>query len=135
MFGELAAPRLSSLRIDLTKHRWQTCQTGSVDFKESIQPLTWIAHQEEWLKMSEVSKPELEAFAMAVLRPQGKVVRTATTLRLFLLGMQLITEQYSARRPEELPASALLYLESQVELQKYLPHIKLSPTPFTFDFR
>ena len=134
IFGELAAPRLPSLRIDLARVTWHTYQTGSVDFKELGQPFTWTAHQEESFERSEASMPELEAFALAVLRPQSKVVRTAMGLRLFLLGLQVITEQHSWRRLCDLPASALLYLESQTELQKYLPHIELSPRPYTFDF-
>jgi heterodisulfide reductase subunit A-like polyferredoxin len=47
------------------------------------------------MERNEASKPELEAFALAVLRPQGKVVRIAMALRLFLLGMHMITEQHS----------------------------------------
>jgi hypothetical protein len=134
IFGELVAPLLPSLRLDLAKQAWHTYQAGSVDFKESVQPLTWTAHQDQRFERSNTSMPELEAFALAVLRPQGKVVRTATALRLFLLGLQLITEQHSISHSNELHATALLYLESQTELQKYLPHIKLSPTPYTFDF-
>jgi len=34
-----------------------------------------------------------------------------------------------------MPATALLYLESQTELQKYLPRIRFSPQPYVFDFR
>jgi len=135
IFGELVAPRLPSLRLDLAKMPWHTYQTASVDFKISIQPLAWNTHQEPGYERSDAFEPELEAFALAVLRPKGKIIRTATSLRLFLLGVQVITEQYSQRRAEEMPATALLYLESQTELQKHLPHIKFLPQPYVFDFR
>jgi hypothetical protein len=87
------------------------------------------------MERNEASKPELEAFALAVLRPQGKVVRIAMALRLFLLGMHMITEQHSRCMSFHLPATVLLYLESQTELQKYLPHIELSTKPYNFNVR
>jgi hypothetical protein len=135
IFGELVAPRLPSLRIDLASRRFITSPTGFVGFKSSIQPLTWIPQQEPRFERTEAPNTELEAFASAVLRAQGNVLRTATTLRLFLLGLKVVMEQHSKRRSDELPATASLYLKSHTELQKYLPHIKLSPTPYIFDFR
>jgi hypothetical protein len=92
VFGELVAPRLPSLRIDLASQRFITSLTGFVDFKSSIQPLTWIPQQEPRFERSEAPNTELEAFASAVLRPQGNFLRTATTLRLFLLGLKVIME-------------------------------------------
>jgi len=134
IFGELVAPRLHSLRIELARDYWLTHHIGSIDFKEPFQSLTRTAKPWKGFNMSEASKAELEAFTLAVLRPRGEIVRTATTLRLFLLGLQVITEQHSNRMPEELPATARLYLESRTELEKYLPHIQLSPEEVIFDF-
>jgi hypothetical protein len=127
VFGELVAPRLPSLCIYLVAYQRvpPVCYTGFINFKEPLQPLTWIGNGLLGFEMAEACKTELEGFALTVLRPQGKVVRSVTTLRLLLLGLQVIMEQYSARKANELPATALLYLESRTELQKFLPHIQL----------
>jgi hypothetical protein len=135
VFGELVAPRLPSLHLCITCYRsmryiYQNLNFGSVsfgfiNFKEPLQPLTWTGNGVLGIEMTEASKIELEGFAVAVLGSQGKAVRTAATLRLLLLGLQVIMEQHSARKEEELPATTLLYLESRTELQKFLPHIQL----------
>ena len=135
LFGELVAPLIPSLRIYTAMNMWHNYQRGSIDFKDPLQPLSWVTEEERGYEVSQTAKTELEAFTLAVLRPQNEIICTATTLRLLLLGLQVVTEQHSARRPEDHPVTVLLHLESQTELQGFLPHIAFSPKIVIFDFR
>jgi hypothetical protein len=126
LFGELAGPHLTTLRIENGFAHLLTHHIGFIDFLTPLQPVTWTGQRYGDFDVKDAIKAELETFALAILRPQGEVVRTATTLRLFLLGMQVIVEQRTGHRhidPVPMPTKSPS-LDSRAELRKYLPNVK-----------
>jgi len=86
LFGSFAAPHIRSLciRSVLEPHCYAPL---FIDFMEPIRPLTVEGVSLRLNSPDFIA--ELNAFTLAVLRPEGDVVRSTETLRLLLTGLRI----------------------------------------------
>jgi hypothetical protein len=89
LFGRLAAPRLRSLQLQLGRPpSFHDRVITSVTFGDPLPQMTWAASTDRWDEISRVREVGVENLAIAVF--QGEAVPTARSLRLFLIGTQVI---------------------------------------------
>jgi len=143
LFGELATPRIRSLQLRLGHNVFvRNIVIGSLDFKNPLMRVTWAVpgcmdELRDWSRtfrgynyVDPGFLVGVEDLALAVLRPQsqGNAVPTLESLRLFLTGVQVVTDWTKTTHPVN---PTWLDLESQTEsqLRNYIPHMLDSPHP------